>query len=139
MLDNLSAPKRAAYLRGVVADYLQKLSTLLPQAQQYDAVPTHRISDDKLCRLVEFGLNHSGSPLRECTSLQAALMVIDSTGRYSADMNRPTAGGSVVDGRLSRRVTTAQIRERFGLSERQMKKEMKQARDAVACSLQGAA
>ena len=137
MLENWAGPKRAAYLRCVVADYLTGLSQLLPRAQSYDPNLSASQPDVRLCRLVEFGLKHSNSPLKYCTELQRKLMVVDATGRRSADMHRPCAGGETVDGRQSRRVTTEQIRKRFGLSDRQMRAEMQAGRDAVERSLLG--
>ncbi len=66
-------------------------------------------------------------------------MVVDATGRHSADMRRPCPGGETVDGRQSRRVTTVQIRKRFGLTDRQMRTEMQAGRAAVERAIAGRA
>jgi len=137
MLQYLGGPKRAAYLRAVVLDYLTDLNQHLPRAQTYEPRYSNSIPDARLCGLVEFGLKHANSPLKHCTDLQRKLMVVDATGRRSADMHRPCAGGETVDGRQSRRVTTEQIRKRFGLSDRQMRAEMQAGRAAVERSLLG--
>ena len=132
----LSPQRRASAIRAYIVRYLTDLNQHMIKGQSYDEQSTRTHSDDRLAELVQFGLSRPASPFVNLTPLQARLITLDATGRYSPSMNKSsTWSDNDVASRLTRRVTSAQIRQRVGLSKGMYEREMMAARRQVMSNM----
>jgi len=129
----LSRQRTASFLRAYIVRYLTDLNQHMIKGQTYDEASHTAHNDDKLADLVQFGLSRPSSPFTGLTPIQAKLIVLDATGRYSPNLRRSsTWSDNDVVSRQTRRVTSAMIRQTTDLSKGAYEREMATARQVVA-------
>lgn len=107
-----SRQNRASIIRTYIVDYLTDLNQHMLKGQTYDEACVTAHNDDKLATLVQFGLSRPSSPYAGLTPLQAKLITLDATARYSPDMRRSSSfSDNDVQSRQTRRVTSKMIRQ----------------------------